>query len=167
MWWSLTMLCVCTVHQEVQSEGTFPFPPLLCYSLLSLDLCSSLRPVYIASLRSGTTLTSTMPSWTCWRADDGGQPHPHWEANWEPAGHAQDDRGGEGAGRAGARASTLLPVSAALNQEHFSVNPKVHKQVEDLPAWCSKISTLLKSMAIRLSTLREKTIDLLDFISPR
>lgn len=62
----------------------------------------------------------------------------------------------------------LLPVSAALNQEHFYINPKqVHGQAEDLPAWCSKISTLLKSMAIRLSTLREKTIDLLDFISPR
>ncbi|PWA30876.1 hypothetical protein CCH79_00010605 [Gambusia affinis] len=59
----------------------------------------------------------------------------------------------------------LLPVSAALNQEYFSVNPKqVHGQAEDLPAWCSKISTLLKSMAILLATLGGKEIDILDFI---
>ncbi|KAL4622570.1 hypothetical protein GN956_G19739 [Arapaima gigas] len=60
----------------------------------------------------------------------------------------------------------LLPVSAALNHEHFSVNPKqVHGQAEDLPAWCSKISTLLKSMAILLATLGGKEIDILDVIS--
>uniref|UniRef100_UPI0037E87195 espin-like protein n=1 Tax=Semicossyphus pulcher TaxID=241346 RepID=UPI0037E87195 len=59
----------------------------------------------------------------------------------------------------------LLPVSAALNQGHFSVNPKqVHGQAEDLPAWCSKISTLLKSMAILLATLGGKDIDILDLI---
>lgn len=59
----------------------------------------------------------------------------------------------------------LLPVSAALNQEYFSVNPKqVHGQAEDLPAWCSKISILLKSMAILLATLGGKEIDILDFI---
>lgn len=61
----------------------------------------------------------------------------------------------------------LLPVSAALNQGHFSVNPKqVHGQAEDLPAWCSKISTLLKSMAILLATLGGKEIDILDLICP-
>lgn len=61
----------------------------------------------------------------------------------------------------------LLPVSAALNQEHFSVNPKqVHGQAEDLPAWCSKISMLLKSMAILLATLGGKEIDILELISP-
>ncbi|XP_072571282.1 uncharacterized protein [Paramormyrops kingsleyae] len=61
----------------------------------------------------------------------------------------------------------LLPVSAALNHEHFSVNPKqVHGQAEDLPAWCSKISTLLKSMAILLATLGGKEIDILDLVSP-
>ncbi|XP_065817708.1 espin-like protein [Labrus bergylta] len=61
----------------------------------------------------------------------------------------------------------LLPVSAALNQGHFSVNPKqVHGQAEDLPAWCSKISTLLKSMAILLATLGGKEIDILDLIHP-
>lgn len=60
----------------------------------------------------------------------------------------------------------LLPVSAALSQGHFSVNPKqVHGKAEDLPAWCSKISTLLKSMAILLATLGGKQIDILDLIS--
>ncbi|XP_037097953.1 espin-like protein [Syngnathus acus] len=61
----------------------------------------------------------------------------------------------------------LLPVSAALTQGHFSVNPKqVHGQAEDLPAWCSKISTLLKSMAILLATLGGKEIDILELLSP-
>ncbi|KAM6924405.1 espin-like protein [Xenentodon cancila] len=61
----------------------------------------------------------------------------------------------------------LLPVSAALNEGHFSVNPKqMHGQAEDLPAWCSKISTLLKSMAILLATLGGKEIDILDYILP-
>lgn len=60
----------------------------------------------------------------------------------------------------------LLPVSAALTQDHFSVNPKqVHGQAEDLPAWCSKISTLLKSMAILLATLGGKEIDILEMIN--
>lgn len=60
----------------------------------------------------------------------------------------------------------LLPVSAALNQDHFSVNPKqVHGQAEDLPVWCSKISTLLKSMAILLATLGGKEIDILEMIN--
>ncbi|KAJ3587020.1 hypothetical protein NHX12_013411 [Muraenolepis orangiensis] len=59
----------------------------------------------------------------------------------------------------------LLPVSAALNQEHFSVNPKqVHGQAEDLPAWCSKISTLLKNMALLLGTLGGKEVDIMDFL---
>ncbi|XP_072305014.1 espin-like protein [Eucyclogobius newberryi] len=59
----------------------------------------------------------------------------------------------------------LLPVSAALNQGHFSVNPKqVHGQAEDLPAWCNKISTLLKSMALLLATLGGKQIDILELI---
>lgn len=62
----------------------------------------------------------------------------------------------------------LLPVSAALTQGHFSVNPKqVHGQAEDLPAWCSKISTLLKSMAILLATLGGKEIDILDLVCPQ
>lgn len=61
----------------------------------------------------------------------------------------------------------LLPVSAALNQGHFSVHPKqVHGQAEDLPAWCNKISSVLKSMAILLATLGGKEIDILDLICP-
>ncbi|XP_077460540.1 espin-like protein [Stigmatopora argus] len=61
----------------------------------------------------------------------------------------------------------LLPVSTALTQGHFSVNPKqVHGQAEDLPAWCSKISSCLKSMAILLATLGGKEIDILELISP-
>lgn len=62
----------------------------------------------------------------------------------------------------------LLPVSTALHQGQFSVNPKqVHGQAEDLPAWCSKISTLLKSMAILLATLGGKEIDILDLVCSR
>ncbi|XP_055024696.2 espin-like protein [Misgurnus anguillicaudatus] len=61
----------------------------------------------------------------------------------------------------------LLPVSAALNQGNFSVHPKqVHGQAEDLPAWCSKISTLLKSMAILLATLGGgKEVDVFEMIT--
>ncbi|XP_061074745.1 espin-like protein [Conger conger] len=60
----------------------------------------------------------------------------------------------------------LLPVSAALSHhQHFSVNPRqVHGQAEDLPEWCSKISTLLKNMAILLATLGGKEIDILDLV---
>ncbi|RXM96338.1 Espin-like protein [Acipenser ruthenus] len=59
----------------------------------------------------------------------------------------------------------LLPVSVALSHEHFTVNPKqVQGQAEDLPAWCSKISTLLKSMAVLLATLGGKEIDILDMM---
>jgi len=59
----------------------------------------------------------------------------------------------------------LLPVSAALNKEHFSVNPKqVHGQAEDLPAWCSKISILLRNMALLLATLGGRQIDIIDIL---
>lgn len=61
----------------------------------------------------------------------------------------------------------LLPVSAALVKEHFTVNPKrVQGRADDLPAWCSKISTLLKSMAILLATLGGKAISLADMVTP-
>ncbi|XP_072333814.1 espin-like protein [Scyliorhinus torazame] len=57
----------------------------------------------------------------------------------------------------------LLPMSVALAPDHFTVNPKqVHGQADDLPAWCNKISTLLKSMAILLASLGGKEIDILD-----
>ncbi|XP_072282809.1 espin-like protein [Pyxicephalus adspersus] len=60
----------------------------------------------------------------------------------------------------------LLPVSAALTQEHFTVNPKqMQGRADDLPAWCSKISTLLKSMAILLATLGGKEVDLEDLVT--
>ncbi|XP_028596316.2 espin-like protein [Podarcis muralis] len=62
----------------------------------------------------------------------------------------------------------LLPVSAALAKEHFTVNPKrMQGQAEDLPAWCSKISTLLKSMALLLATLGGKAITLADMVTPQ
>ncbi|XP_078281856.1 espin [Rhinoraja longicauda] len=62
----------------------------------------------------------------------------------------------------------LLPVSTALAHDHFTVNPKqVHGQAEDLPAWCNKISTLLKSMAILLATLGGKEIDIFDLLPSR
>ncbi|XP_072101338.1 espin-like protein [Mobula birostris] len=62
----------------------------------------------------------------------------------------------------------LLPASTALAHEHFTVNPKqVHGQAEDLPAWCNKISILLKSMAILLATLGGKEVDLFDLMPSR
>ncbi|XP_061457828.1 espin-like protein [Rhineura floridana] len=62
----------------------------------------------------------------------------------------------------------LLPVSAALTKEHFTVNPKrMQGQADDLPAWCSKISTLLKSMALLLATLGGKAISLADMVTPQ
>uniref|UniRef100_A0A8D0L875 Espin n=1 Tax=Sphenodon punctatus TaxID=8508 RepID=A0A8D0L875_SPHPU len=60
----------------------------------------------------------------------------------------------------------LLPVSAALAKEHFTVNPKrMQGRADDLPAWCSKISTLLKSMAILLATLGGKAVSLADMVT--
>ncbi len=104
--------------------------------------------------------------WSLWRTDDRGRPHPHWEADREPPGHAQSDRGGERAGTDGARVEATPTCVCSLEQDHFSVNPKqVHGQAEDLPAWCSKISTLLKSMAVLLATLGGKEIDILEMIN--
>ncbi|XP_073937585.1 espin isoform X4 [Castor canadensis] len=48
----------------------------------------------------------------------------------------------------------LLPISAALSAPRFTVDPRrMHGRAASLPAWCSKISTLLKSMATLLATL--------------
>ncbi|XP_012577507.1 PREDICTED: espin [Condylura cristata] len=49
----------------------------------------------------------------------------------------------------------LLPVSAALSAPpRFTVDPRrMHGRAPSLPAWCSKISTLLKSMATLLAAL--------------
>ena len=42
----------------------------------------------------------------------------------------------------------LLPISAALSAPRFTVDPRrMHGRAASLPAWCSKISVLLKSMA--------------------
>lgn len=61
----------------------------------------------------------------------------------------------------------LLPVSTALANEHFTINPKrMQGQADDLPAWCSKISTLLKSMAVLLATLGGKATSLADMVTP-
>ncbi|XP_077168000.1 espin-like protein [Paroedura picta] len=61
----------------------------------------------------------------------------------------------------------LLPVSAALANEHFTVNPRrMQGRADDLPAWCSKISTLLKSMAVLLATLGGKATSLADMVTP-
>ncbi|XP_042333844.1 espin-like protein [Sceloporus undulatus] len=61
----------------------------------------------------------------------------------------------------------LLPVSAALAKEHFTVNPKrLQGKEDDLPAWCSKISILLKSMAILLATLGGKAVRVADMVTP-
>ncbi|XP_067328948.1 espin-like protein [Anolis sagrei] len=62
----------------------------------------------------------------------------------------------------------LLPVSAALAKEqHFTVNPKsLRGQEEDLPAWCSKISALLKSMAVLLTALGGKAVSVAEMVTP-
>ncbi|XP_063173575.1 espin-like protein [Candoia aspera] len=60
----------------------------------------------------------------------------------------------------------LLPVSAALAKEHFTVNPKrMHGRAEDLPAWCNKISILLKSMSILLAMLGGKATSLAEMVT--
>ncbi|XP_072833837.2 espin-like protein [Pogona vitticeps] len=58
----------------------------------------------------------------------------------------------------------LMPVSAALAR---AVSPERPQGLaEDLPAWCSKISTLLKSMALLLATLGGKATRLADRVMP-
>lgn len=48
----------------------------------------------------------------------------------------------------------LLPLSAALAPERFSLDPRrLQGRAEDLPAWCSKTSALLRSMAMLLAAL--------------
>ncbi|KAA0701364.1 Espin-like protein [Triplophysa tibetana] len=79
---------------------------------------------------------------------------PHREADRKPAGHAQSDGGGERAGTTGARVEATPPCVSGPESRPLLCQPKqVHGQAEDLPSWCSKISTLLKSMAILLATL--------------
>lgn len=60
----------------------------------------------------------------------------------------------------------LLPVSAALSAPRFTVDPRrMHGRAADLPAWCSKISTLLKSMATLLAALGGRPAHLAELLT--
>ncbi|KAK2105822.1 hypothetical protein P7K49_015336 [Saguinus oedipus] len=60
----------------------------------------------------------------------------------------------------------LLPVSAALSAPRFTVDPRrMHGRAASLPAWCSKISTLLKSMATLLATLGGRPAHLAELLT--
>ncbi|CAH7447508.1 Espn [Phodopus roborovskii] len=61
----------------------------------------------------------------------------------------------------------LLPISAALSAApRFTVDPRrMHGHAANLPAWCSKISTLLKSMATLLAALGGQPAHLADLLA--
>lgn len=60
----------------------------------------------------------------------------------------------------------LLPISAALSAPRFTVDPRrMHGRAANLPAWCSKISTLLKSMATLLATLGGRPAHLAELLA--
>ncbi|XP_070110092.1 espin isoform X1 [Equus caballus] len=60
----------------------------------------------------------------------------------------------------------LLPISAALSAPRFTVDPRrMHGRAASLPAWCSKISTLLKSMATLLAALGGRPAHLADLLA--
>ncbi|KAL0603548.1 Espin [Plecturocebus cupreus] len=60
----------------------------------------------------------------------------------------------------------LLPISAALSAPRFTVDPRrMHGRAASLPAWCSKISTLLKSMATLLATLGGRPAHLAELLT--
>ncbi|XP_013359737.1 PREDICTED: espin [Chinchilla lanigera] len=60
----------------------------------------------------------------------------------------------------------LLPVSAALSAPRFTVDPRrMQGRATSLPAWCSKISTLLKSMASLLAALGGRPAHLAELLS--
>ncbi|XP_053776956.1 espin isoform X1 [Desmodus rotundus] len=60
----------------------------------------------------------------------------------------------------------LLPISAALSAPRFTVDPRrMHGRAASLPAWCSKISTLLKSMATLLAALGGRPTHLADLLA--
>ncbi|XP_076421839.1 espin isoform X3 [Peromyscus maniculatus bairdii] len=60
----------------------------------------------------------------------------------------------------------LLPISAALSAPRFTVDPRrMHGRAANLPAWCSKISTLLKSMATLLATLGGRPSQLAELLA--
>nr|XP_017202104.1 espin-like protein [Oryctolagus cuniculus] len=60
----------------------------------------------------------------------------------------------------------LLPISAALSAPRFTVDPRrMHGRAASLPAWCSKISTLLKSMATLLAALGGRPAHLAELLT--
>uniref|UniRef100_A0A2K5N542 Espin n=1 Tax=Cercocebus atys TaxID=9531 RepID=A0A2K5N542_CERAT len=60
----------------------------------------------------------------------------------------------------------LLPISAALSAPRFTVDPRrMHGRAVSLPAWCSKISTLLKSMATLLAALGGRPAHLAELLT--
>ncbi|XP_054297427.1 espin isoform X2 [Pongo pygmaeus] len=60
----------------------------------------------------------------------------------------------------------LLPISAALSGPRFTVDPRrMHGRAASLPAWCSKISTLLKSMATLLAALGGRPAHLAELLT--
>nr|KAF6443709.1 espin [Molossus molossus] len=60
----------------------------------------------------------------------------------------------------------LLPISAALSAPRFTVDPRrMHGRAASLPAWCSKISTLLKSMATLLAALGGRPTHLAELLA--
>lgn len=60
----------------------------------------------------------------------------------------------------------LLPISAALSAPRFTVDPRrMHGRAASLPAWCSKISTLLKSMATLLAALGGRPAHLAELLA--
>ncbi|MEJ1272502.1 espin [Cricetulus griseus] len=60
----------------------------------------------------------------------------------------------------------LLPISASLSAPRFTVDPRrMHGHAANLPAWCSKISTLLKSMATLLAALGGRPAYLADLLA--
>lgn len=60
----------------------------------------------------------------------------------------------------------LLPISAALSAPRFTVDPRrMHGRAASLPAWCSKISALLKSMATLLAALGGRPTHLAELLA--
>lgn len=60
----------------------------------------------------------------------------------------------------------LLPISAALSAPRFTVDPRrMHGRAVSLPAWCSKISTLLKNLATLLAALGGRPAHLAELLA--
>ncbi|XP_066231004.1 espin isoform X2 [Saccopteryx leptura] len=60
----------------------------------------------------------------------------------------------------------LLPISAALSAPRFTVDPRrMHGRAASLPAWCGKISALLKNMATLLAALGGRPAHLAELLA--